>query len=82
MRCQTLTVLSAPRIEKAPRPEQAEKVMNRIREVGHAPRVRALAREIDTCSGPCIGCNGCDGLCEALIEALVVPHVVLKDRSA
>lgn len=56
--------------------------MNRSREVGHAPRVRALAREIDTCSGPCIGCSECDGLCEALIEALVVPQVVLKNRSA
>ncbi|WP_223426759.1 hypothetical protein [Tateyamaria pelophila] len=54
--------------------------MSTSREIGHAPRVQALAKEINTLTGPCVGCTECDGLCHALIEALVVPGIVLQRR--
>lgn len=52
------------------------------REIGQAPRVCALAAELNTLNIPCIGCKDCDGLCHALIEALVVPGIILKRRLA
>lgn len=56
--------------------------MSTVREIGHAPRVRALAKEINHFNSPCIGCTDCDGICQALIEALVVPGIILKERGA
>ena len=52
------------------------------REIGQAPRVCALAAELNTLNILCIGCKDCDGLCHALIEALVVPGIILKRRLA
>ncbi|WP_299620890.1 hypothetical protein [uncultured Tateyamaria sp.] len=48
------------------------------RNIGHAPRTRALAEELNALNGPCIGCTGCEGVCQALLDALVVPDVVTK----
>lgn len=53
--------------------------MQTDRLIGHAPRSRAFGEKL-LASETCIGCKGCTGLCEALIEALVVPDVVL-DRN-
>ena len=40
----------------------------------------ALAAEIYGLQGPCVGCTDCVGLCEALIETLVLPDVVLSRK--
>lgn len=40
----------------------------------------ALAQEMSKLQGPCIGCRDCLGLCRALIDALVVPDVVLSRK--
>lgn len=48
--------------------------------IGHAPRLQELARELNDLSSPCIGCEGCEGLCQALIDALVVPRIIAKGR--
>ncbi|MFW2541953.1 hypothetical protein ACN2XU_04870 [Primorskyibacter sp. 2E107] len=52
--------------------------MHSERKIGHAPRTTAIGQQIIAMQGPCIGCKGCQGLCEALIEALSVPDVILN----
>lgn len=51
------------------------------REYGFAPRTRALAGEVAALSGGCVGCKDCNGLCEALLEALTLPDMILKDKA-
>lgn len=46
------------------------------RNVGHAPRVTEVAKELGEI-GCCIGCENCRGLCQAVIEAIAVPEAVL-----
>lgn len=48
------------------------------RHIAEAPRTAALTSEISKLNGPCIGCTECDGLCKELIEALVVPNMILS----
>lgn len=43
---------------------------------GYAPRVTELARELGQL-GCCIGCDGCRGMCPALVEALALPDAIL-----
>lgn len=50
--------------------------MKTDRLIGHAPRSRSFGEKY-LATGACIGCKGCTGLCQALIEALVVPEMVL-----
>ncbi|MBV7396980.1 hypothetical protein [Mameliella sediminis] len=51
--------------------------MQSDRLIGHAPRSQAFGEKFYATGGTCIGCKGCTGLCQALIEALVVPDMVL-----
>ncbi|WP_146347834.1 hypothetical protein [Falsiphaeobacter marinintestinus] len=44
------------------------------------PRLSALSVDLDQLQGPCVGCADCVGLCEALLEALFVPDVVLSRK--
>lgn len=41
---------------------------------------QALASELEALRGPCVGCSKCTGLCEALIDALVLPDMILSKR--
>lgn len=43
-------------------------------------RLSALSLEIAGLNGPCVGCENCDGLCMALIDALVLPDVILTKK--
>jgi len=52
------------------------------RKTGFAPKVTQLAQDMAGLQGPCIGCEGCRGLCLALIEALTVPDVILSKTKA
>lgn len=54
--------------------------MQTDRLIGHAPRSRDFGEKY-LASETCIGCKGCTGLCQALIEALVVPEAVLGRES-
>ncbi|KIN65339.1 hypothetical protein Z945_380 [Sulfitobacter noctilucae] len=56
--------------------------MQAKRIVGHAPRTQALADDLDTLQGPCVGCAGCQGICQALFDAILVPDLILRDRHA
>ena len=45
-----------------------------------APKVQALATEVSGLQGPCVGCTNCVGLCDALIDALVLPELILSRK--
>lgn len=44
------------------------------------PRIDALSQQLAGLMGPCVGCSDCDGLCMALIDALVIPDVILTKK--
>lgn len=46
---------------------------------GETDRVEAIATRVAGLGVPCVGCSDCRGLCQALIEVMVVPEVVLSD---
>ena len=46
--------------------------------VAFAPRTQSLASDFAMLQGPCVGCDGCMGMCRELIDALVLPDVILK----
>ncbi|MDK3071668.1 hypothetical protein QO034_00970 [Sedimentitalea sp. JM2-8] len=54
--------------------------MNISRLVAAAPRTAALSLELSKLNGPCVGCTDCNGLCKELIEALIVPDVILSRK--
>lgn len=45
-----------------------------------APKVQSLATEVSALQGPCVGCTNCVGLCDALIDALVLPDLILSRK--
>lgn len=51
-------------------------IINRDKAPAH--HVGELAQELSGLHGPCVGCKDCKGLCNALIEALVLPDVILS----
>lgn len=51
--------------------------MQTERKVGNAPRTMDIVQKTVTINGPCIGCSGCQGLCQALIEAMTLPEIIL-----
>ncbi len=55
--------------------------MQTKRIVAHAPHTHALAADLAALHGPCIGCKGCEGLCQALIDAMLVPDIILNGRT-
>lgn len=55
--------------------------MNISRLVASAPRTNAIAIELSKLNGPCVGCTDCKGLCKELIDALVLPDVILSKSS-
>ncbi len=52
------------------------------REIAFAPRTRALGRDVAALNEPCIGCDDCQGICAALIEAMTLPDAVLRKGRA
>lgn len=50
------------------------------RSKAETPQMDALSSEISGLQGPCVGCSDCVGLCMALIDALVVPDVILSKK--
>ena len=50
------------------------------RNIGHAPRTEAIGPKLMEASGRCVGCTECQGLCQELIDALVLPDLILKGK--
>jgi len=44
-------------------------------------RTDELARRLNDLYGPCIACAECHGMCPALIEALILPDVILNKET-
>jgi len=55
--------------------------MKITRSQAQTPCITALAHKMTTLNGPCIGCDGCQGICAELIETLTVPEVILTKGS-
>lgn len=58
------------------KPAEGTSAVKRL--VGHAPQVASVADTLSQMKGPCIGCPRCQGLCQALIDVVVVPKVILS----
>ena len=56
--------------------------MKTERRIAYAPHVAVLSRDLAALRGPCLGCTGCKGLCATLIDALVIPDLVLAPARA
>ena len=52
--------------------------MNITRSPAVTERSEALGRRIAGMGTRCVGCTDCRGLCHELIEAIVVPEIVLN----
>ena len=52
------------------------------RKIAHAPRSRALASDMATMPSACVGCDGCQGICQSLIDAMLLPDLLLRERAA
>jgi hypothetical protein len=52
------------------------------RGLGETRRTKALADEIAGMSTPCVGCRNCRGLCRELIEAIILPEMILNRGAA
>ncbi|MDF1802402.1 hypothetical protein [Thalassovita sp.] len=48
------------------------------RQVANAPRTVAVGNEVASLGGTCVGCTDCRGLCQALIEVMTFPEVILN----
>lgn len=48
-----------------------------IRDRGETEKTEALAAQITTLNAPCVGCSDCRGICQALLEAMTVPDIIL-----
>ncbi len=51
------------------------------RQIGYAPLVTDMAKQIADLRGACVGCKDCRGLCHALIETLSLPEAVLDEKA-
>ncbi len=51
-------------------------------ERGDPSGLAARRREILALRGVCLGCASCAGTCKALIEVLVLPDMVLREKEA
>ena len=52
--------------------------MSITRSRGETRRTEALATQIAGMATPCVGCTNCRGLCQELIEAIVLPDLILN----
>ncbi|MDU8927385.1 hypothetical protein RXV86_08320 [Alisedimentitalea sp. MJ-SS2] len=52
--------------------------MNITRSEAVTERSDALVQRIAGLGTPCVGCTNCRGLCRELIEAIVVPEIILR----
>lgn len=54
--------------------------MTTDRKIAHAPLTRDVAARVAGLGTPCIGCEDCTGVCRTLLDAIVLPDVVLHHR--
>lgn len=52
------------------------------RNIENAPNVENFVQDMLGSVGSCIGCVECDGPCEALIQVMVLPDLILEKTRA
>ena len=52
------------------------------RKIAHAPRTTKLAQKVARMNSTCIGCTSCGGICQAMLEMMMLPDVVLNASGA
>ncbi|MBV7377642.1 hypothetical protein [Maritimibacter dapengensis] len=50
------------------------------RTAGPTTRARDLAQQVSGLRQGCLGCDDCKGRCHELVEAMLVPDIVLKGK--
>lgn len=50
------------------------------RTAGKSPRTQEIIVQVSGLRANCVGCADCKGLCHELIEAMLVPELVLKGK--
>lgn len=48
------------------------------RQIANAPRTNAVGAAVVGLGGTCVDCTNCRGLCQALIEVMTFPDVILN----
>ena len=66
------------------KPQAAERGdrMQVARKTAFAPRSEAVGAQLAALNEPCIGCTDCTGLCKDLIDAVVLPDLLLSRRKS
>ena len=54
--------------------------MTALRPTPRSAHLAELGQAMGELRGPCIACEGCAGLCAALIDVLLVPDLVLAGK--
>ena len=54
--------------------------LNITRSRGETRRSNDLAAQVAGLGTPCVGCSNCRGLCVELIEAMVLPEIILSGK--
>jgi dissimilatory sulfite reductase (desulfoviridin) alpha/beta subunit len=48
------------------------------RQIANAPKTAAIGVALSKEGGSCLGCTNCRGMCQALLEVMSFPEVVLN----
>ncbi|MEX0338311.1 MAG: hypothetical protein AB3N11_04645 [Arenibacterium sp.] len=54
--------------------------MNIVRSKPATPHTTNLSIQLNQMSGHCVGCSDCNGLCAELLDALMIPDIVLAKK--
>lgn len=54
--------------------------MHIVRSKPGTTQTSALSAELATINCTCVGCSNCTGLCAELIDALVIPELILSRK--
>ena len=54
--------------------------LNITRSRGETRRSEELAAQVAGLGAPCVGCSNCRGLCAELLEAMVLPDIILSGK--
>lgn len=54
--------------------------MKIIRNKAETPNMTELSMGLAQLNNPCVGCSDCVGLCEALIDTLILPDLILSKK--
>ncbi len=69
-----------PGTTRKPKAAEQSDRMQVARKAAFAPRSEAVGAQLAALNEPCVGCTDCTGLCKDLIDAVVLPDLLLSRR--